>query len=89
LLARIVDIGTELFAISATALYADALIKQASPDHSREDVENLMKTFTAQSQRRIGLAFAGIGKNHDHGDYALAQKILDPAHHTQLREGIV
>lgn len=89
LLARIVDIGTELFAISATALYADALIKQKSANHSREDLENLLKTFTAQSQRRIDLAFAGIGKNHDSGDYALAQTILDPSHHTQLREGIV
>ena len=89
LLARIVDIGTELFAISATALYADALIKQNGPGHSREDVENLMKTFTAQSQRRITLAYAGIGKNHDRGDYALAQTLLDPAHHAGLREGIV
>ena len=89
LLARIVDIGTELFAISATALYADALIKQNGPGHSREDVINLMKTFTAQSQRRITLAYAGIGKNHDRGDYALAQTLLDPAHHAGLREGIV
>jgi hypothetical protein len=52
-------------------------------------VENLMKTFTAQSQRRIALAYAGIGKNHDRGDYALAQTLLDPAHHAGLREGIV
>jgi alkylation response protein AidB-like acyl-CoA dehydrogenase len=89
LLARIVDIGTELFAISATALYADALIKKGGDAHNREDVESLLKTFTAQAQRRIALAFAGIGKNHDRGDYALAQSILDPAHHSGLRNGIV
>jgi alkylation response protein AidB-like acyl-CoA dehydrogenase len=89
LLARLVDIGTELFAITATALYADALLKRGDATHSREDLEALIKAFTAQSRGRIAAAFAGLAHNHDHDDYTFAQTLLDAERHTALRGGIV
>ena len=89
LLGRVVDIGTELFAITATALYADALIKRGDPTHSREDLEALVKTFTAQSRVRIAAAFAGLAHNQDRADYAFAQTVLNETRHAGLRDGIV
>jgi alkylation response protein AidB-like acyl-CoA dehydrogenase len=89
LLGRIVDIGTELFAITATALYADALIKQDDATRSREDLEALVKTFAAQARSRIATAFSGIAHNHDRGDYTFAQTLLDETRHAGLRDGIV
>ncbi|MET0261704.1 MAG: acyl-CoA dehydrogenase family protein, partial [Rariglobus sp.] len=84
LLGRLVDIGTELFAITATALYADALLKRDDGNTSREDVELIVRTFTSQSRGRIAVAFAGIGHNHDGSDYNIAQTLLDPARHAGL-----
>lgn len=86
LLARIVDIGTELFAITATALYADALLKRGdNPD----DITSLVRTFTTQSRVRIDAAFRGASHNHDRAHYTFAQTLLDDSRHTGLREGIV
>jgi alkylation response protein AidB-like acyl-CoA dehydrogenase len=89
LLGRIVDIGTELFAITASALYADALIKRGDATHSREDLESLLRTFTSQSRARIAAAFAALAHNHDADDYAFAQTLLDTSRHAGLRDGIV
>ncbi len=89
LLGRIVDIGTELFAITATALYADALIKRGNTTHFREDLESLVKTFTAQSRGRIAASLASLAHNHDHEDYTFAQTLLDETRHAGLRDGIV
>jgi alkylation response protein AidB-like acyl-CoA dehydrogenase len=89
LLGRVVDIGTELFAITATALYADAVIKQGDPAQTREDLQALVKTFTAQARGRIAAAFAGLAHNHDRADYAFAQTLLDEKRHAGLRSGIV
>ncbi|MFA6960844.1 MAG: acyl-CoA dehydrogenase family protein [Opitutaceae bacterium] len=89
LLGRIVDIGTELFAITATALYADALIKRHDPTYTQEDLESLVRVFTAQSRTRIDAAFTGITRNHDRADYAFAQSLLDETRHAGLRDGIV
>ena len=89
LLGRMVDIGTELFAISAIALYADALLKRGDSAYSREDLESLVRVFTAQARARIDAAFTGIARNHDRADYAFAQTILDETRHAGLRDGIV
>jgi alkylation response protein AidB-like acyl-CoA dehydrogenase len=86
LLARIVDIGTELFAITATALYADALLKRGD---NRDDITSLVNTFTTQSRARIDAAFRGASHNHDRAHYAFAQTLLDESRHAALRSGIV
>ncbi len=86
LLARIVDIGTELFAITATALYVDALLKRGD---NRDDITSLLQTFTAQSRARIDAAFRGASHNHDRAHYKFAQSLLDESRHAGLRDGIV
>ena len=88
ILGRIVDIGTELFAIAASVLYADALAKRNDPAQPRAELEKLVQCFVADARMRIAASFAALRHNHDRGNYALAQAILD-GKHTHLRRGIV
>ena len=73
LLARFVDIGTELFAQTASATRAQALI-----DHGqdRKEILALVDHFCAESRLRIDRAFRGIRTNNDHMGYRLAQNVL-------------
>jgi alkylation response protein AidB-like acyl-CoA dehydrogenase len=89
LLARIVDIGTELFAITATSLYADSLLKHPAAGYTREDLEELVRVFTSQARTRIDAAFHGVAHNHDRADYAFARSLLEKSRHAGLRDGIV
>lgn len=88
LLGRLVDIGTELFAMSATALYADALVKRGDAQQPRAEVEQLALSFFAGARQRIGASFAGLAHNPDRRNYALARSLLDERH-AYLRRGIV
>jgi alkylation response protein AidB-like acyl-CoA dehydrogenase len=87
-LGRIVDIGTELYAIAATALYADALVKHGREGYTREDLEQLVQCFVADARGRIAAGFAGLKHNNDRRNYALAQAVLE-GKHTYLRKGLV
>lgn len=89
LLARLVDIGTELFAITATALYADALLKRHDSAYTPEELESLVRVFTGQARARIDSAFRNVSHNHDRARYAFAQTLLDGSRHAGLRDGIV
>jgi alkylation response protein AidB-like acyl-CoA dehydrogenase len=86
LLGRIVDIGTELFAIVSTVLYADALVKRG--DRPREELEQLAKGFVSDARNRIAASFVALGHNNDSRNYALTQSLLEGGH-SYLREGIV
>jgi hypothetical protein len=86
LLGRIVDIGTELFAIVSTVLYADALIKRG--DRPREELEKLAQSFVADARGRIAASFATLAHNNDTYNYALTQALLE-GKHGYLKEGIV
>lgn len=85
LLGRFVDIGTELFAISATCSKADADIKSG---RSRTEVLALVDYFCSQSRRRIAEHFRGIRGNDDKAGYKLAQSLLD-GDSMWLEEGLV
>jgi alkylation response protein AidB-like acyl-CoA dehydrogenase len=87
-LGRIVDIGTELFAITATASYADALVKGADKLYPRPEVEQLVQCFVANARGRIAESFSALAHNHDERNYRLAQSILEGGHR-YLRGGIV
>ncbi|MDO8543273.1 MAG: acyl-CoA dehydrogenase family protein [Opitutaceae bacterium] len=87
-LGRIVDIGTELFAISAAALYADAWVKRHDPQHPRAELEQLVQCFFADARSRIAASFAGLTHNNDARNYKLTQSLLD-GKHPYLRTGIV
>lgn len=88
LLGRLVDIGTELFVISATTLRADALMTRADPALPRAELEQLAGCVFGESRRRIAAGFASLRHNSDHQNYQLAQDLL-AGRHAHLRRGIV
>jgi hypothetical protein len=87
-LGRLVEIGTELFAITATALYADALVKRADAEYPRAELEQLVQSFVADARLRIAGSFAALARNNDGRNYQLTQSILE-GKHRYLRRGIV
>lgn len=88
LLGRVVDIGTELFALTAATLRADALIKRADPAQPRTELEQLTGCVFGEARCRIAAGFAALQHNNDDRNYRLAQALLD-GRHDHLRRGIV
>jgi alkylation response protein AidB-like acyl-CoA dehydrogenase len=87
-LGRIVEIGTELFAIAATALYADALVKRRDEAFRPEELAQLVQSFVADARSRIAANFAALAHNNDSRNYKFSQSILE-GKHRYLRRGIV
>ena len=83
-LARIVDIGAELFAMSSAVVYADT-IRAERPDRADEAAE-LADLFCKQARRRVGDLFAALWSNDDVDNYALAQRVLE-GRYALLEEG--
>jgi hypothetical protein len=84
-LARIVDIGGELFAISAAVCYADT-IGHEHPDAKTEATE-LAELFSQQAKRRAETLLSELWANDDDTNYAAAQQIL-AGRYPMLEEGI-
>ena len=84
-LGRIVDIGAELFAISATVVYADTLGRE-QPERKTEAME-LAELFCTMAKRRADALFHDLWANDDDDRYAAAQKIL-AGRYEWLEEGI-
>jgi alkylation response protein AidB-like acyl-CoA dehydrogenase len=84
-LGRIVDIGAELYAISAAAVYAQTL-RAEHPERGDEAVE-LADLFIRQARRRVEALFGELFANDDDANYALAQQVLE-GRHTWLEDGI-
>lgn len=74
LLGRFVDIGTELFALSASAAYADWLI--ANKQRSADDVIPLLEYLERSARLKIDAEFEGVRNNADKQGYRLAQRLL-------------
>jgi alkylation response protein AidB-like acyl-CoA dehydrogenase len=74
LLGRIVDIGSEVFAIAAACTYAQTLAK-ADPGHKDEFFE-LAALFCQQARRRAEVKFNELWHNDDDAQYATAQQVL-------------
>jgi hypothetical protein len=85
-LARIVDIGAELFAISATVCYADTIGRE-QPERKQEAIE-LAQLFCAMAKRRADVLFEELWANDDDERYRAAQKVLEGGYRW-LEEGIV
>lgn len=84
-LARLVDIGAELFAISATAVRARAL-SEANPADRKPMI--LADVFCRAAIRRIRSLFSEVFSNDDVRRYRVAQQIL-AGEHTWLEHGII
>jgi alkylation response protein AidB-like acyl-CoA dehydrogenase len=72
LLGRFVDIGAELFAITATCLRAQSLLSGSRDG----EMLRLADFFCRSAQLRIEGNFRSIGKNTDRAGYQLAQAVL-------------
>ena len=84
LLGRLADIGSDLFAIAASCVYAQKLLRDGEPEAK---VLVLVDDFAAQAHTRIAQNFAGVGKNSDQHGYDLVQQIV-AGEHTWLERGI-
>jgi hypothetical protein len=78
-LGRIVDIGAELFAISAAVVHAKTL--------GTPEAAELADVFAKQARRRVDVLFNELWANEDDANHALARRVLDGAH-TWVEQGI-
>ena len=85
LLGRFVDIGTEIFAITAACTRADALIGRGA---NADELLALVDYFCRSSRLRIGRNFHGLRHNADRQGYRLAQDTL-AGKHDWLEQGMV
>ena len=85
-LGRIVDIGAELFAISATVVYTQTAIRE-HPERAAETQE-LAEAFCNQAQPRTERLFHELWDNADEPNHRLALDVLK-GRHTWLEEGII
>src|SRR3954451_5040617 len=84
-LGRIVDIGAELFAISAAVVYADTIAaEQAERGDSARELADL---FCRQARRRADALFHDLWANDDDEGYKTAMAVLD-GRHTWIEEGV-
>jgi 3-hydroxyacyl-CoA dehydrogenase/alkylation response protein AidB-like acyl-CoA dehydrogenase/enoyl-CoA hydratase/carnithine racemase len=80
LLGRFVDIGTELFAITATCLRAEQLAKGEVTVAKKAELLQLADYFCRASRLRIEEKFRGVRRNADRASYRLAQQVLSGNH---------
>ncbi len=85
LLGRFVDIGAELFAITASCLRAQALLKA---NRNSSEVRDLADYFCNTARLRIAHLFRELHHNADGKGYRLAQKVLG-GEQDWLQEGIL
>ena len=90
-LARVVDIGAELFAMSAAVVRAEMLRQEpadgADPERGRAAVE-LADAFCRQSRLRVDRLFDGLWNNSDRSDVRLARGVLADRY-VWLEDGII
>ncbi|WP_026343938.1 acyl-CoA dehydrogenase family protein [Nocardia sp. BMG111209] len=85
-LGRIVDIGAELFAMSAACVRARALATAGDPGAA--GAAELADTFCRQSRIRVQTLFAALWDNTDDADTALTADLLD-GRYRWLEEGVL
>jgi alkylation response protein AidB-like acyl-CoA dehydrogenase len=85
-LGRVVDIGAELFAMSAACVRAE---RERSEDRERgASAYELADAFCQQSRVRVEELFDRLWRNSDASDYGFARRVLD-GKHTWLEEGVL
>jgi alkylation response protein AidB-like acyl-CoA dehydrogenase len=85
-LGRIVDIGAELFAISAAVVYADTIARE-SPERA-DAARELAALFCAQAKRRAEGLFRALWANDDDAGYTAAMNLLD-GRYEFIEEGVL
>ena len=85
-LGRIVDIGAELFAMSAACVRAEA--QRAKDPVVGQQAYELAETFCQQATLRVEALFHGLWANTDSSDVRLTDAVLE-GRYTWLEEGIL
>ena len=85
LLFRAVDVGAELFAMTATIVRAQRDVKRGTGGATPYE---LADTFCRASRRRVDVLFAGIQSNDDAFNYDIARSMLE-GRYTWLEAGVV
>jgi hypothetical protein len=85
-LGRIVDIGAELFAISASCVRAE-MIRTEDGERGAAAYE-LADEFARQARLRVDRLFDALWDNTDDGDVRLAKRVLD-GRYTWLEDGVL
>ncbi|MGH8901757.1 MAG: acyl-CoA dehydrogenase family protein [Egibacteraceae bacterium] len=85
-LGRIVDIGAELFTMSAACVRAQMLAEDGAA-HGTEAIE-LADLFCRGARRRVDYLFHSLWHNDDARNYAAAQRVLD-GRYTWAEAGII
>jgi hypothetical protein len=80
LLGRFVDIGTELFATTATCLRAERLMQSEVKSADNAELLPLVDYFCRASRLRIEEKFRAVRRNNDGSGYRLAQQVLAENH---------
>jgi alkylation response protein AidB-like acyl-CoA dehydrogenase len=75
LLGRFVEIGAEIFAITASCLRAERLLETASQTEAEEIVQTI-DYFCRNARLRIEEKFRALHRNNDSAGYKLAQRVL-------------
>jgi len=81
---RLVDIGAELFAIIATCIRAQTLVRQNPADTGPLELADL---FCRGARRRIARHFSSVFRNDDRTTYRIAQNVL-AGRHLWLEKGL-
>ena len=87
LLGRLVDIGTELFAMTASCSRAASLMRRQEAEESAELLA-LVSTFCRQARLRVEEAFRRLHRNSDAPNESLARSVLE-GDHDWLETGII
>ncbi|MGH9036297.1 MAG: acyl-CoA dehydrogenase family protein, partial [Acidimicrobiia bacterium] len=85
-LGRLVDIGAELFAITATCVHARTMAEEEA--EKAETAYELAELFCNQARRRVEQLFHDLWQNDDSENYAAALKVLD-GRYTWFEEGVL
>ncbi|MGH8869383.1 MAG: acyl-CoA dehydrogenase family protein [Actinomycetes bacterium] len=85
-LARIVDIGAELYAMTAACVRAE-MLRRDEPRNG-DSAYVLADTFCRQAQVRVDALFRGLWRNTDAESRRLAHDVLDGAH-AWVEEGVI
>lgn len=85
LLGRLVDVGSELFAMAAACARAHAMVRLQPSERSPVDLADL---FCRLARRRVGLLLERLARNEDRQTYRVAQEAM-AGRFEWLEEGIV
>jgi alkylation response protein AidB-like acyl-CoA dehydrogenase len=85
-LGRIVDIGSEAFAITAACVHARTIAERQPANAA--SVYQLADLFCSQSRRRVEALFHDLWHNEDSANYRAAQEVL-AGRYTWFEEGVL